>query len=169
MFVTVLSMKHFHIALKTMVDSDLRSQAEIARVANTTPTTISRICSGMDCSAEVMGQIANAFPQPGHRLALLRTWLLDRAEESGFTEADISAAYGSSHGLHIPAEIRPALEVLLPMAADTPEIASLLNTLAGLTTRLTTEAQHEVAEGDGPANLPEPKPVSYAAPKKPRK
>lgn len=159
------AMKHFHITLKALVDSDLRSQAEIARTAGTTPTTISRLCTGMDCSAEVMGQIAAAFPAPGHRLALLRTWLLDRAEEAGFAESDISAAYGSAHGLHIPPELRTALEKLLPQAEIRADLAILLNSLAGITHTLA--APHEgVADEAPPHPLPPPKPVRYKAPKK---
>ena len=158
-------MKHFHVTLKALVDSDLRSAADIARTTGVSPTMISRICTGTDCSAEVMGQIAAAFPSPGHRLALLRTWLLDRAEEAGFTEADISSAYGSAQGLHIPPELRTALEKLLPQTEIRPDLVSLLNGLAGIVTTTREQAQ-EVAEGDGPKQLPPPKPVSYGPPKK---
>ncbi len=154
-------MKHFHITLKLLIDSDMRNAADIARATGVSHTMISRICTGTDCSAEVMGQIAAAFPQPGHRLALLRTWLLDRAEEAHFAEADIAAAYGSAQGLHIPPELRAALEKLLPQADIRPDLVMLLNSLAGIIST-TREPVLEVAEGPGPTNLPPPKTVSYA-------
>ena len=161
-------MKHFHTVLKQLIDSDMRNAADIARATGVSHTMISRICTGTDCSAEVMGQIAAAFPSPGHRLALLRTWLLDRAEEAGFKEADISAAYGSAHGLHIPPELREALEKLLPQADIRPDLVTLLNSLAGIAYR--THTQHtEVAEGPGPTNLPAPKPVTYGPKSKKKK
>lgn len=98
-------MNRFHTTLNHLLQNDLRSAAAIAREANLSPTTISQIRSGIDCSADALGKIRSAFPEESARLALLSAWIEDKAEEAGADADEILASLGSPKGLRIPASI----------------------------------------------------------------
>jgi len=159
----IATMKRFHTQLNLLMDRHLLTKAALAKRVDADASSISRLAVGTaDCSADLMGRIAHCFPQDDG-LRLLAAWVEDKAEEGGFTVAQLRASLGSADGLHVPPALRDDLALILSRGANLREFRSIVSNLATLL-RPTEEERH-VADAPGPV-MPAPKEVTYGKKKK---
>ena len=161
----IATMKRFHTQLNILMDKHLLTKAALAKKVEADASSISRLAVGSaDCSADLMGRIAHCFPRDD-ALRLLAAWVEDKAEEGGFTVAQLRASLGSADGLHVLPGLRDDLALILSRGANLREFRAIVSNLAALL-RPSAEDTHHAAEGPGPTDLPKPKPVTYG--KRPR-
>ena len=158
-------MKKFHVSFKLLLDKHDLSKAHIAAQADLTAPGVSKLALGRaDCSASALGRIARCFPLKD-QLTLIQAWMEDKAEEAGYTPAQLRQALGSSTGINVPEDMRADLEMLIAHAGGTHELRGLLKGLTSLfkPSRL---PNFEAAETHESPAVPAPKPVTYGKRKK---